>query len=314
MKVVCGNSNRSLGESIARCLDIELSACLVSKFPDGEVLVEVQENMRGEDVFVVQSISDPANEHLMELFLIVDALRRASVERVTAVLPYFGYARQDRRGFTRTPISAKLVANLITTSGVNRVLTLDLHSDHIQGFFDIPVDHLLAVPVIAKNLIEIHGSERELVIVSPDVGGIVRARAMAHRLNAQLAIVDKRRKHKGDLEIMNIIGDVRGKVCILCDDIVDSGKTLINATKALLDHGAEEVKAYVTHGVFSSDTVDRIISSDLKNLIVTDSIEATETTKNAKTITVISIAPLLAEAIARTNQDGSISSLVCYES
>jgi ribose-phosphate pyrophosphokinase len=281
----------------------------VRRFADEEIFVEVNENVRGEDVFVVQSTSYPANDNLMELLICIDALRRASAKRITAVMPYFGYARQDRKPGPRTPISAKLVANLITTAGANRVLSIDLHAGQIQGFFDIPTDNLFASPVIATD-IQAHFGNRELIVVSPDVGGVVRARSLAKRLNnAPLAIVDKRRERAGESEVMNIIGDVKGRSCILVDDIVDSGGTLVNAADALLAKGAKEVYAYITHGVLSGGAVSRIASSRLKELVITDSIMPTEAVKVAHNIRVISIAPLMGEAIGRTATESSVSSL-----
>jgi len=308
MKLVSGNSNRSLAEAIAGYLDEALTKCMVRRFADQEIFVEIQENVRGEDVFVVQSTSFPANDHLMELLIIIDALRRASARRITAVLPYFGYARQDRKSAARTPISAKLVANLITHAGANRVLTLDLHAGQIQGFFDIPTDNLFAVPVMVRDIKERYGAD-EVTVVSPDVGGVVRARALAKRIDAPLAIVDKRRERPGESEVMNIIGDVTGRNCILFDDIIDSGGTLCNAAEALLDKGAKSVTAYITHGVLSGGAVARVEGSKLKELVITDSIEPTEAVKAAKNIRTISIAPLIGEAISRTAGEKSVSSL-----
>jgi ribose-phosphate pyrophosphokinase len=273
-----------------------------------EVFVEIQENVRGEDVFIIQSTSFPTNDHLMELLIITDALRRASARRITAVIPYFGYARQDRKSASRAPISAKLVANLITHAGVDRVLTLDLHAGQIQGFFDIPTDNLFAAPTLARDIKDnLDGGNR--MVVSPDVGGVVRARALAKRIDAQLAIVDKRRERPGESEVMNIIGDVSGRSCILVDDIVDSGGTLVNAADALLAQGAKEVYAYITHGVLSGGAVARIAGSRLKELVITDSIMPTEAVKVAHNIRVISIAPLMGEAIGRTATESSVSSL-----
>ncbi|MBT9289213.1 ribose-phosphate pyrophosphokinase [Prosthecodimorpha staleyi] len=308
MKLVCGNSNRSLAEAIGNYLEVPLSNCLVRRFADQEIFVEVQENVRGEDVFVIQSTSYPANDHLMELLIITDALKRSSAKRITAVLPYFGYARQDRRASGRTPISAKLVANLITHAGVNRVLTLDLHAGQIQGFFDIPTDNLYGAPVMMRDIKERYPLDNT-VVVSPDVGGVVRARALAKRIDAQLAIVDKRRERPGESEVMNVIGNVDGRSCILVDDIVDSGGTLVNAAEALLARGAKDVTAYITHGVLSGGAVARIAQSRLKELVITDSIQPTEAVKAAPNIRVISIAPLMGEAIARTAQEKSVSSL-----
>jgi ribose-phosphate pyrophosphokinase len=308
MKLVCGNSNRALAESIADYLEVPISSCMVRRFADQEIFVELQENVRGEDVFVIQSTSYPANDNLMELLIIIDALRRSSAKRITAVIPYFGYARQDRRSSGRTPISAKLVANLITHAGADRVLTLDLHAGQIQGFFDIPTDNLYGSPVMMRDIKERYPLDNT-VVVSPDVGGVVRARALAKRIDAQLAIVDKRRERPGESEVMNVIGHVEGRSCILCDDIIDSGGTLVNAAEALLAHGAESVTAYCTHGVLSGGAVARIAGSRLKELVITDSIQATEAVKSAPNIRVISIAPLMGEAIARTAQEKSVSSL-----
>jgi len=308
MKLVAGNSNRALAEAIAGYLDQDLTRCVVRRFADQEVFVEVQENVRGEDVFVVQSTSFPANDHLMELLIIIDALRRASARRVTAVLPYFGYARQDRKPGPRTPISAKLVANLITRAGADRVLTLDLHAGQIQGFFDIPTDNLYAVPVMMRDIKERYGRD-DVTVVSPDVGGVVRARALAKRIDAPLAIVDKRRERPGESEVMNIIGDVEARNCILFDDIIDSGGTLCNAAEALLEQGAKSVTAYITHGVLSGGAVARVENSMLKELVITDSIEPTAAVKAAQNIRTISIAPLIGEAISRTAGEKSVSSL-----
>jgi ribose-phosphate pyrophosphokinase len=308
MKLVAGNSNRPLAEAISAYLNIPLARAQVKRFADMEVFVEIQENVRGEDVFIIQSTSFPTNDHLMELLIITDALRRASARRITAVIPYFGYARQDRKPASRSPISAKLVANIITHAGVDRVLTLDLHAGQIQGFFDIPTDNLFAAPTLARDIKEhLDGGNR--MVVSPDVGGVVRARALAKRIDAQLAIVDKRRDRPGESEVMNIIGDVSGRSCILVDDIVDSGGTLVNAADALLAKGAKEVYAYITHGVLSGGAVARIASSRLKELVITDSILPTEAVKAAHNIRVISIASLMGEAIGRTATESSVSSL-----
>ncbi|MHA1523183.1 MAG: ribose-phosphate pyrophosphokinase [Alphaproteobacteria bacterium] len=308
LKLVAGNSNRPLAEAIAAYLNIELAGCNVRRFADMEVFVEVLDNVRGEDVFVIQSTSFPANDNLMELLILIDALHRASARRITAVLPYYGYARQDRKPGGRTPISAKLVANLITNAGADRVLTLDLHAGQIQGFFDIPTDNLFAVPVMARDIREAFDVS-DVMVVSPDVGGVVRARAFAKRLGAPLAIVDKRRDQPGVSEVMNIIGDVKGRSCILYDDIVDSGGTLCNAADALLEQGATQVHAYITHGVLSGGAVARIASSELKKLVITDTIQATEAVRVAHNIRTITIAPLLGEAIGRTAAEESVSSL-----
>ena len=308
MKLLAGNSNRALAEAIAQHLKLSFTKASVRRFADNEVFVEIQENVRGEDMFVIQSTSFPANDNLMELLVIIDALRRSSAKRITAVLPYFGYARQDRKPGPRTPISAKLVANLITEAGANRVLTLDLHAGQIQGFFDIPTDNLYAQPVMVKDIKDYLDGE-DLIIVSPDVGGVVRARALAKRINADLAIVDKRRERAGESEVMNIIGDVSGRTCLLADDIVDSGGTLCNAAEALLNKGAKAVYAYVTHGVLSGGAVARIRDSKLKSLVITDSIAATDEISKCKNIRRISIAPLLGEAIERISHEKSVSSL-----
>ncbi len=308
MKIVSGNSNRPLAEAICSYLNLPPVKAVVRRFNDMEIFVEIQENVRGQDMFVVQSTSFPANDHLMELLIIIDALKRASAKRITAVMPYFGYARQDRKSGSRTPISAKLVANLITRAGADRVMTMDLHADQIQGFFDVPVDNLFAGPVLVRDIKQ-HMDIANTVVVSPDVGGVVRARALAKRLATPLAIVDKRRERAGDSEVMNIIGDVEGKSCILIDDIVDSGGTLCNAGDALLAQGAKEVTAYITHGVLSGGAVSRITSSKLKNLVITNSIQPTEAVKVARNIRVIPIASLLGEAIGRTSREESVSSL-----
>jgi ribose-phosphate pyrophosphokinase len=308
MKILAGNSNRALTEAIAAYLGIPLTKCQVRRFADLEIFVEIQENVRGQDTFVVQSTSYPANDHLMEVLIMTDALRRASARRITAVIPYFGYARQDRKPGPRTPISAKLVANLITRAGADRVLTVDLHAGQIQGFFDIPTDNLYAAPVLVRDIKE-RLALSNIMVVSPDVGGVVRARALAKRIDAPLAIVDKRRERAGDSEVMNIIGNVTGKCCILVDDIVDSGGTLCNAADALLSKGAQEVYAYITHGVLSGGAVARISASRLKELVLTDTIQATEAIRVSNNIRIVSIAPLIGEAIARTAKEESVSSL-----
>jgi len=309
MKLLAGNSNTPLARSIADYLEIPLTEASVRRFADEEIFVEIHENVRGEDVFVVQSTSYPANDNLMELLICIDALRRASAKRITAVVPYFGYARQDRKPGPRTPISAKLLANLITTAGANRVLSVDLHAGQIQGFFDIPTDNLFAAPVIAAD-IQARLSNKNLMIVSPDVGGVVRARGLAKRLdNAPLAIVDKRRERAGESEVMNIIGDVEGRTCILVDDIVDSAGTLCNAAAALRQQGAEEVFAYCTHGVLSGGAAARVSTSELKELVVTDSIWGGDADSDGDKIRRLTIAPLLAEAIRRIADESSVSSL-----
>ncbi len=309
MKLMAGNSNLPLAQAIASYLEIPLTKANVRRFADEEIFVEILENVRGEDVFVLQSTSYPANDNLMELLIMIDALRRASAKRITAVLPYFGYARQDRKPGPRTPISAKLVANLITTAGANRVLSVDLHAGQIQGFFDIPTDNLFAAPVMSED-IKARFSDRNLMVVSPDVGGVVRARALAKRLeNAPLAIVDKRREKAGESEVMNIIGDVAGRFCILIDDIVDSAGTLCNAAAALKAAGAEDVVAYCTHGVLSGGAVARVDGSELKELVITDTIGNHAIVEQAKNTRHLTIAPLIAEAIRRIADESSVSSL-----
>ena len=308
MKLFSGNSNRVLAEAIGRYLELPLGDAMVRRFADQEIFVEIQENVRGEDVFIVQSTAYPANDHLMELLIMIDALRRASARRITAVVPYFGYARQDRKAGGRTPISAKLVANLITEAGADRVMTLDLHAGQIQGFFDIPTDNLFAVPLIARD-VKAHQDLSNLMVVSPDVGGVVRARALAKRLDAPLAIVDKRRDRPGDSEVMNIIGDVTGRNCILIDDIIDSGGTLCNAADALVKAGANSASAYITHGVLSGGAAARITASSLKELVITASIQPTKAILAAHNIRVVTTANLLGEAIARTASEESVSSL-----
>ena len=308
IKLVAGNSNRPLADAVCGAMKLPLTKSIVKRFADMEVFVEIQENVRGEDVYVLQSTSFPANDNLMELLIVVDALKRSMARRITAVMPYFGYARQDRRPGPRTPISAKLVANLIERAGVDRVMTLDLHAGQIQGFFDIPTDNLFAAPTFARDIQE-RFELSKLVVVSPDVGGVVRARALAKRINVPIAICDKRRERAGVAEIMNVIGDVRGMRCILIDDIVDSGGTLVNAANALLEQGATEVMAYITHGVLSGGAVSKVTNSRLKQLVITDSIQPTEAVRVASNIRVLSIAPLMAEAIKRTANEQSVSSL-----
>ena len=308
IKLVAGNSNRALSEAIGSYLQTPLTRAEVRRFADMEIFVEIKENVRGADVYVLQSTSFPANDHLMELLIIMDALRRSSARRITAVMPYFGYARQDRRASGRTPISAKLVANLITNSGADRVLTVDLHAGQIQGFFDIPTDNLFASPVMVRDVKD-RFKGNTITVVSPDVGGVVRARGLAKRINAPLAIIDKRRERAGDSEVMNVIGEVAGTTCILVDDIVDSGGTLVNAADALIEQGATDVYAYITHGVLSGGAVARITASRLKELVITDSIQPTEAVRVARNIRVLSIASLLGEAINRTAGEESVSSL-----
>ena len=308
MKILSCNSNRPLAEAISAYLKLPLTQASVRRFSDMEVFVEIQENVRGEDIFVIQATSYPANDHLMELLVALDALKRASARRITAVIPYYGYARQDRKTSSRSPISAKLVANLITAAGADRVLTLDLQAPQIQGFFDIPVDNLWASPVLVKDIRE-SLPKQDLVIVSPDVGGVLRARELAERVDADLAIIDKRRPRAGVSEVMNIIGDVAGAHCILVDDIVDSAGTLCNAAQALIDSGAKAVYAYVTHGVLSGGAVARVASSPIEELVLTDSIVATEAVRLSRNIRQLTIAPLMAEAILRISEERSVSSL-----
>ncbi len=308
MKIVACNSNRPLAEAVAATLKLSLTRASVRRFADMEVFVEIHENIRGEDVFVVQSTSYPANDNLMELLITLDALRRSSARRVTAVMPYFGYARQDRKSGPRTPISAKLVANLITEAGADRVLTLDLHAAQIQGFFDIPVDNLYSEPLFTKDIQDRYAG-RDLMIVSPDVGGVIRARAIATRLNSDLAIIDKRRERAGVSEVMNVIGDVTGRDCIMIDDIVDSGGTLCNGAAALMAHGARSVSVYITHGVLSGGAVARIAASPIEMMTITDSILATDAVKLSGNIRQLSIASLLAEAMRRISEESSVSSL-----
>ena len=309
MKLMSGNSNLPLATEIADYLGIPLTDASVKRFADDEIFIEIHENVRGEDVFVVQSTSHPANDNLMELLISIDALRRASAKRITAVIPYFGYARQDRKPGPRTPISAKLVANLITEAGADRVLTVDLHAGQIQGFFDIPTDNLFGAPVISEDIKSRHG-DKNIMVVSPDVGGVVRARALAKRLdNAPLAIVDKRREQAGVSEVMNIIGDVKGRFCIMIDDIADSAGTLCNAADALKEAGATDVVAYITHGVLSGKAVERVNASQLRKLIITDTIQAPQSALESSKIRVLPIAPLLGEAIKRIADESSVSSL-----
>lgn len=309
MKLLTGNSNLPLARDISGYLEVPLTEALVRRFADEEIFVEIMENVRGEDVFVIQSTSYPVNDNLMEMLIMIDALKRASAKRITAVLPYFGYARQDRKPGPRTPISAKLVANLVTTAGADRVLSVDLHAGQIQGFFDIPTDNLFAAPVMSADIRARFG-EKNLMVVSPDVGGVVRARALSKRLdNAPLAIVDKRRERAGESEVMNIIGDVEGRFCILIDDIVDSAGTLCNAAAALKEAGAEDVVAYVTHGVLSGGAVARVDGSVLHELVITDSIGNQDAIKGASKIRHLTIAPLLAEAMRRIADESSVSSL-----
>ena len=309
IKLVAGNSNPALAEGIASYLNLTLTKAVVRRFADMEVFVEIQENVRGADCFVIQSTSFPANDHLMELLIIMDALRRSSARRITAVIPYFGYARQDRKPGPRTPISAKLVANLVTRAGADRVMTLDLHAGQIQGFFDIPTDNLYASPVMTRDIREHFKGVANLMVVSPDVGGVVRARGLAKRISAPLSIIDKRRERAGESEVMNVIGEVAGCTCILIDDIVDSGGTLVNAADALLAQGARDVYAYLTHGVLSGGAVARVTGSRIKEMVITDSIQPTKEVLAAPNIRVLSIASLIGEAISRTAAEESVSSL-----
>ena len=308
MKILTGNSNRPLAEAISAKLALPLVRANIRRFSDNEIFVEILENVRGEDMFVIQSTSFPANDHLMELLIIIDALRRSSARRITAVMPYYGYARQDRRTGPRTPISAKLVANLLTNAGASRVLTLDLHAAQIQGFFDIPVDNLFAEPVFSKHIKETL-TNRNLTVVSPDVGGVVRARDVARRIDADLAIIDKRRERAGVSEVMNVIGDVKNAECLLVYDIVDSAGTLCNAAVALMDHGARSVSAYVTHGVLSGGAVARVAASPMEKMVITDSIQATEAVRVSPNVRPLSIASLMAEAMKRIADETSVSSL-----
>ncbi|HNQ92265.1 MAG TPA: ribose-phosphate pyrophosphokinase [Alphaproteobacteria bacterium] len=308
MKLIAGNANQPLAQAISKYLDIPLANASIKRFSDMEVFVDIDENIRGEDVFIIQPTSAPANDHLMELLITLDALRRSSARRITAVIPYFGYARQDRRTGSRTPITAKLVANLITTAGANRALMLDLHAGQIQGFFDIPTDNLISSPVFVPDM-QRRFDGKDVMVVSPDIGGVVRARAMAKRLNADLAIIDKRREKAGVSEVMNIIGDVKGKTCVLIDDIVDSAGTLCNAATALMEEGADEVYSYVVHGVLSGKAVERVENSAIKKLVTTDSIMATDEVLKSSKFEQLTIAPLMGEAILRIAEDRSISAL-----
>lgn len=308
MKIISGNSNLPLTEDIAQYLGATLTKAAIKRFADNEVFVEILENMRGEDVFVIQPTSFPANDHIMELLVIIDAIKRSSARRITAVIPYYGYARQDRKVGPRTPISAKLVANILTTAGADRVLTLDLHAGQIQGFFDIPLDNLYAETVFTDD-IKKSFNNNELVVISPDVGGVVRARAHAKRIDASLAIIDKRRERAGVSEVMNIVGDIKGKDCIIVDDIVDSAGTLCNAAAALVENGAKSVHAYITHGVLSGEALNRIENSVLTELVITDSIKPTDSVLQNSKIRILSIAPLMAEAIRRISEETSVSSL-----
>jgi len=309
MKIIACNSNKFLAEAISSYIGIKLANASLRRFADREIFVEINENIRGEDVFIIQSTSHPANDHIMELLITIDAAKRGSAKRITAVIPYYGYARQDRKTGPRTPITAKLVANLITSAGADRVLTMDLHAGQIQGFFDIPLDNIFSAPPIIKDMKKKFSNNNNLVITSPDVGGVVRARAFAKRLNASLAIADKRREKAGESEVMNIIGDVKDKTCILLDDIADSAGTLCNAAKALKENGAREIYSYIAHGVLSGEALKRIENSAIKELVLTDSIQASKEVKSTKNIRHISIAPLMGEAIKRISSDSSVSAL-----
>ncbi len=308
MKLLSGNSNKPLSKSIAKFLKSKLVNSSIRKFSDGEIYIEINENIRGNSIFIIQSVSSPANDNLMELLLCIDALKRSSAKNITAVIPYFGYARQDRKVVPRTSISAKLVSNLITTAGANRVVTVDLHAGQIQGFFDIPVDNLFSTPIFARH-IKKKIKSKNMICVAPDVGGTERARALGKLLNVGLAIVDKRRPKPGKSQVMNVIGTVKDKTCIIVDDIIDSGGTIINAAKALKDRGAKEVYVYITHGVLSGEAVKKIKNSVIKNLVITDTIDNGEKVKSAKNIEVLSISSLMSEAIKRISNSTSVSDL-----
>ena len=309
MKIIACNSNKELAKAISSYVSLNIADATIRKFADGEIFVKINENIRGEDLYIIQSTSPPVNDNLMELLIAIDAARRASAKRITAVIPYFGYARQDRKDEGRTSISAKLIANLITSAGANRVVTTDLHAGQIQGFFDIPLDNLFSVNALIEDMKKITDKRSELAIVSPDVGGVVRARAFAKRINASLVIIDKRREKAGESEVMNIIGDVKDKTCFILDDIADSAGTLCSAAKALKNSGAQEIYSYIVHGVLSGNSLERIKDSAIKELILTDTIQATESVKNIKNIRHISIAPLMGEAIKRIHSDSSVSAL-----
>ncbi len=308
MKVLTGNSNKTLSQKISKFLKTKLVHSSIRKFSDGEIYIEINENIRGNSIFLIQSVSSPANDNLMELLLCIDALKRSSAKNITAVIPYFGYARQDRKVVPRTSISAKLVSNLITKAGADRIVTVDLHAGQIQGFFDIPVDNLFATPIFARHVRKKIKSKK-IVCVAPDVGGTERARALGKLLNAELAIVDKRRPKPGQSQVMNVIGDVRNKTCILVDDIIDSGGTIVNAATALKKRGAKEVFVYITHGVLSGDAVKKIQKSAIKKLVITDTINNGEKTKNIKNIEVLPISALMGEAIKRISNSTSVSDL-----
>ena len=308
MKILSGNSNKHLSEKISKYLKNRLVNSSIRKFADGEIYIEINENIRGNSIFLIQSISSPANDNLMELLLCIDALKRSSAKNITAVIPYFGYARQDRKVAPRTSISAKLVSNLITKAGADRIVTVDLHAGQIQGFFDIPVDNLFATPIFTRH-IKRKIKKKNLICVAPDVGGVERARALGRKLNAELAIIDKRRSAPGKSLVMNVIGNVKGKVCVIVDDLIDSGGTIVNATEALKKRGAKEVHVYVTHGVLSGDAVEKIKKSKIKNLVVTDTINISDRVKKVRNIEILSISNLLAEAIKRISNSTSVSDL-----
>ena len=308
MKILTGNSNKKLSDKISKNLKNKLVNTSIRKFADGEIYIEINENIRGNSIFIIQSVSSPANDNLMELLLCIDALKRSSAKNITAVIPYFGYARQDRKVVPRTSISAKLVSNLITNAGADRVVTVDLHAGQIQGFFDIPVDNLFATPIFAKH-IKRKIKNKNIICVAPDVGGVERARALGKKLDVGLAIVDKRRPSPGRSQVMNVIGNVKNKICILTDDIIDSGGTIVNAADALVKRGAKEVHVYATHGVFSGDAVKKIKNSKIKNLVITDSIDSSDKLKKVRNIEVLSISILLAEAIKRISNSTSVSDL-----
>ncbi len=308
MKILTGNSNKQLSNKISKNLKNKLVNTSIRKFADGEIYIEINENIRGNSIFIIQSVSSPANDNLMELLLCIDALKRSSAKNITTVIPYFGYARQDRKVVPRTSISAKLVSNLITNAGADRVVTVDLHAGQIQGFFDIPVDNLFATPIFAKH-IKKKIKSKNIICVAPDVGGVERARALGKKLDVGLAIVDKRRPSPGKSQVMNVIGNVKNKICILTDDIIDSGGTIVNAAEALLKRGAKEVHVYATHGVFSGDAVKKIKNSKIKNLVITDSIDSSDKLKKVRNIEVLSISILLAEAIKRISNSTSVSDL-----
>ena len=308
MKIITGNSNKNLSVKISKYLKNRLVRSTIRKFSDGEIYIEIDENIRGNSIFIIQSVSSPANDNLMELLLCIDALKRSSAKNITAVIPYFGYARQDRKVVPRTSISAKLVSNLITKAGADRVVTIDLHAGQIQGFFDIPVDNLFATPIFARH-IKNKVKNRNLICVAPDVGGTERARALGKFLHAGLAIIDKRRPAPGKSEVMNVIGNVKDKTCIIVDDIIDSGGTIVNASNALLDRGAKEVHVYVTHGVLSGKAVEKITKSKIKRLVVTDTIDNSDKIKRAKNIEILTISHLVGEAIKRISNSTSVSDL-----